>query len=145
MYRPSYRNREELPSPAVKKEKRAIYSDPSNTRRIMAEIKKEFPQLDAGSEKNLIAIFSFLQDEDAVGGFTLENVRVAVAALSYPEEKLERVPLPSPPPPPPPAPTEPEEVLRPGQLSIHATRQELEKASPAQIRDYLKRLRAHQK
>jgi hypothetical protein len=142
-----HHNREERVS-SPPKPKRAVISTPEKIREIIAEIKKEAPwYADSGTagESNLWKIFSWLQENDAVGGFSLPKVRVAVAALSYPQDRLERILPPPAQPPPPTPPVNHEEVLESGQLSIHATKQELEKASPAQIRDYLKRLRTQQK
>jgi len=78
--------------------------------------------------------------------FNLENVRIAVGALAYPTDKLERVS----PPAAPPAPPKPEpEKLEPGQIPLstpsYAIKQVLAKASAAQIKDYLARSRAQQK
>jgi hypothetical protein len=135
-FRPGYHNREELPSKP--KPHRAISAEVSEIRKIIAAIQTEFPWY-GPTENNLKSIFDFLWEHDAK--FNLESVRVAVTVLV---NTLDRVP-PPPPPPLPPVPTEPEEVLQPGQLSIKATKQDLQKASPDQIRNYLKRVREAEK
>ncbi len=144
MFRPrpgGYHNREENEAPAPKKHA-AVYASPDKIREILAVIQVEVPTL-ALSEKNVEKVFHWLWEEDAVGGFTLENVRVAVAALSYPKDTLEGViPPPPPPPPPPVVEPEPEEVLLPGQLSLKCDKWDLEHASKEQVTDWLKRARA---
>jgi hypothetical protein len=128
--------------------KRVIRADVPEIRRVIAEIKKKFPWLaDTGEagNRNLAKIFSWLQDNDAADGWTQHNVEIAVQVL-LPELESDRDYVP----PQPLQPTRPvveqppAEKLEPGQLSIKATQQDLKKATPAQIKDYLKRLRESQ-
>ena len=142
----TYHNHEELLSEPPKP-KRAIRADVPEIRRVIAEIKKKFPwYADSGpaGNANLSKIFSWLQDNDAADGWTQHNVEVAVEVL-HPDLEYDPAYIPSQPPPPPSAPPKPPaEVLQPGQLSIHAGKQQIRKASPAEILDYLKRLREAQ-
>jgi len=139
--RPSgYYNREENETPAPKP-KRIIYAPVEKIREVIAAIQAEDPTF-SPSEKNIGLIFTWLQDIDAAGGFTLENVRVAVKVLGY-QNAIERVP-PPPPPPPPVVEPEPVEILQPGEISIHASEWELRRATPEQIRSYIRRLREAQ-
>ena len=125
--------------------KRVIRADVPEIRRVIAEIKKKFPWLaDTGEagNRNLSKIFSWLQDNNAVG-FTLETVKVAVEVL-LPELESDRDYVP-PQPPPPPAPPKPElEKLEPWQLPLNATKQQLHKAGPKALKDYLRRVREAQ-
>ncbi len=120
--------------------KRSIHASVEKVREVIVAIQAE-DRTFLPSDKNIRLIFSWLQDNDAAG-FTLENVRTAVMALSYPIAQLERIEAPPAPPPVPPKP-EPENLL-PGQISIHAGKRELGKAAPDQLRDYLKRVREAQ-
>jgi hypothetical protein len=125
------------PSPTSTKSPKnhaAIYAPPEKSREIMAAVKAETPLLII-SEKNTEKIFHWLWENDAVGGFTLENVRCAVAVLG---NALDRVP---PPPPPPPPKREPEK-LETWQLPLTATKQQLHNADPKALKDYLARARA---
>lgn len=132
-----YRRAKGLPP----KQHAAVYAPAEKIRETLAIIQAEDPTF-ASSNRNIEAIFDFLWENDVVGGWSLENVRKAVQILSYPADKLERVqPRPAPPPPPVAPEPEPEEILEPGQLSIHASEAELRKASPAQLKDFLKRAR----
>ena len=129
------------------KPKRAIHAEVSEIRRILADVKKKFPWLATEGDAlnaNLRKIFSFLQDNDAADGWTQHNVEVAVEVL-HPELEYDPSYVPPQPPPPPPAPPKPPvEVLEPGQISIHANKRDLNKATSAQILDYLRRIREAQ-
>jgi hypothetical protein len=130
--------REEPPAKPAPAPKRGIYADPAVIREILQTIKAEDP-LFLDNEANRLAIFSFLQDENAADGFTLANVRVAVRVLSL-RDKIQR----EQPPPPPPVieePAEPAEILKPGQLSLKCSKWELEHASKEQVKDWLQRAR----
>lgn len=122
----------------------AVISTPEKIREIIAGIKKKFPWY-GDNQANLRKIFDWLWENDAVGGFDQHNVEVAVEIL-HPELEYDPAYVPPKPPPPPPAPPKPPtEVLEPGQLSIHAGERELKKATPAQILDYLRRVREAQR
>lgn len=129
--------------------KRVIRADVPEIRRVMVEIKKKFPWLaDTGEagNRNLSKIFSWLQDNDAVG-FTLETVKVAVEVL-LPELESDRDYVPPQPPPPPAPPKPPAEQLESWQIPLNPTpsKQQLRAASSEAIKHYLKRLReSHQK
>lgn len=100
----------------------------------------------ADTEKNGDLIREFLESHGFE--FTLDNTRKAIQVLacnsSLPSKLEFRKPNPPAPQPPPapPEPITPVEVLSPGQLSIHASEWELKQASPAQLKDYLKRARS---
>ncbi len=144
--RAGYHNREENDTPAPKP-KRAISVDVPEIRRVVAEIKKKFPwYADSGpaGNANLSKIFSWLQDNDAADGWTKHNVEVAVQVL-LPELESDRDYIP-PKPPPPPAPPKPaQEKLESWQLPLTASKQQLHKASPEALKDYLRRAREAQK
>ena len=140
--RVGYHNREENETPAPKL-KRAVSAEVPEIRRIIAEIKKKYPWLadtgDAGN-RNLSKIFTWLQDNDAADGWTQHNVEVAVQVL-LPELDSDPKYVPSQPPPPS-APPKPEpEKLEPWQLPLTASKQQLHKASPEALKDYLRRAR----
>src|SRR5260370_13394866 len=132
--RVGYHNREENETPAPKL-KRAVSAEVPEIRRVVAEIKKKYPWLadtgDAGN-RNLSKIFTWLQDNDAADGWTQHNVEVAVQVLL--PELVESDPkyVPSQPPPPPVVEQPPVEKLEPGQLSLKATKAELQLATPDQ-------------
>ncbi len=130
----------ETPAPGPK---RTIHASVEKVREVIAAIQAE-DRTFLPSDKNIRFIFSWLQDNDAAGGFTLENVRTAVMALSYPIAQLERIE--APPRPPSPAAPKPEpEKLESWQLPLTATRQQLRNASPEALKDYLRRAREAQK
>ena|SRR5438046_2578585 len=137
------------PDPSkLPKQHAAVIGTPEKIREVLAVIKSENPTFDSASSKNIQALFRWLWENDVADGFSLQTARVAVMALSYPVDKLERVPPPAPPPPPSPVvEPEPVEVLEHGQISIHASEWELRQpgVTPGQIKDYLRRLREAQR
>lgn len=125
-----------------------LYAPVEKIREVIAVVKQKFPwyaATGASGEANLSKIFSWLHENNAAG-FTLETVLIATEALSpelewdpaYVPPPTLRVAVPEPPKPEP-------EILRPGQLSIHASKRQLGKATPDQLRDYLVRVREAQK
>jgi len=114
---------------------------------VIAAVKVKFPwYADSGpaGEANLLKIFSFLQDNNAADGWTQYNVEAAVQVL-LPELESDRNYVP-PQPPSPPAPPKPEsEKLESWQLPLTASKQQLHKASPEALKDYLHRAREVQK
>ncbi len=142
--RAGYHNREENETPAPKL-KRAIRADVPEIRQVVAEIKKKYPWLadtgDAGNA-NLSKIFSWLQDND--GQFDLPSVKVAVEVL-LPELDSDPKYVPSQPPPTPAPPKPEQEKLESWQLPLTASKQQLHKASPEALKDYLRRAREAQK
>ena len=124
----------------------AVRCDATEVQRVLDIVRARFPYF-LLSNKNIDAVWSWLWRHEAVGGFTENNVEAAVRVLDY-AGQLEH-PQPAAPPKPvvPPEPIEEPELLLPGQISVHAGEFELRRpnVSPAQVRDYLKRLRAHNK
>jgi hypothetical protein len=94
----------------------------------------------ADTPRNADLIEQFLEENHC--DYTVENVHIAVRALGYPKDQLDRrKPEPPPPPPPPPVVEEPVEVLKPGQLSLKCSKWDLEHASKEQVKDWLERAR----
>jgi hypothetical protein len=122
----------------------SVHCDAAEVQRVLEIMRRRFPYL-LLSVKDVDLIWHWLWQNEAVGGFSEYNVNAALIILDY-AKQLEHCPTPAPPKPAvPPTPIEPAEVLLKGEISIKAGRWELEQASPAQIRSYLKRLRAHNK
>lgn len=97
-------------------------------------VMRENPTL-ANTEKNGTLIAGWLMSMNLE--YTLKNIRLAVKALSYPEDKLHRVKSA-----PEPASAKPQkEFTPPGQLPLKCSKAQLARASEAQIKDWLKRAR----
>ena len=97
-------------------------------------VMRENPTL-ANTEKNGNLIAEWLKSMKCE--FTLKNIRLAVQALSYPDDKFERVKSA-----PEPAPAKSKkEFTPPGQLPLKCSKAQLARASEAQIKDWLKRAR----
>jgi hypothetical protein len=97
----------------------------------------------APTEKNLNLIGNWLEENQAE--ISVENISKAILVLAYnsgtgadPFDRQD----PAPATPPPVAQAEPEENLLPGQLPLSADTWTLQDASPAQLRDFLKRAKA---
>jgi hypothetical protein len=121
----------------------AVRCNPTEVQRVLDVVRGLYPYL-LLSQTNISAIWDWLWRHEAVGGFNEHNVGVAVRVLDY-AGQLERAQPAAPPKPAvPPAPPEPEEHLEPGEISIRAEEFELRQSTPAQIRSYLRRLRAAQ-
>jgi hypothetical protein len=129
-------------SPPEPPKKRAVTATPEKIREVMAAIKAEDSSFII-SEKNIEKIFYWLWENDAADGFTLQNVRTAIAVLGDEIEREARPP--SPPPPPKPGPEKLESWQIPLSTPSYAIKQVLAKASATQIKDYLARSRAQQK
>jgi hypothetical protein len=119
----------------------AIISNATEVSRVLDVVRGLYPYL-LLSHKNIDAIWGWLWRHEAVGGFNEHNVGVAVRVLDYAGELERAQPVAPPKPVVPPAAPEPEEHLEPGEISIRAEEFELQQSTPAQIRSYLRRLRA---
>jgi hypothetical protein len=126
------------------KQRRAVISSPEKIREVLAVIKSEDPTF-AATEKNVEAIFQWLWENEAEGGFTLPNVRVAVKLL---EGQLERV-VPAPPPAPVEAPSPPPidywALSDQDELPLDTPEWRLRTATKAQLHSFLKRAEAERK
>jgi hypothetical protein len=141
--RATYDNAEELLSEPSKKHA-AVVTTPAKIREIFAVIKSENPTFDSSSQKNVEKIIDWLWENDAVGGFALDNVRTAYAALSYPEDRLERVAPPAPPEPAAstrvqPPPVDYNSFSDTDELPIDTPSWRLQKATRSQLRSVVKR------
>jgi hypothetical protein len=122
----------------------AVRCDSGEVQRVLDIVRARYPYF-LLSDKNLDAVWAWIWRHEAVGGWTEYNVSCAIRVLDY-AGQLEHAPPAAPPKPvAPPEPIEEPELLSPGQISIHASEWELRQpeVTPAQVRDYLKRLRAH--
>ena len=97
-------------------------------------VMRENPTL-ANTEKNGTLIAGWLMSMNLE--YTLKNIRLAVKALSYPEDKLQRVKSA----PEPASAKAQNEFTPPGQLPLKCSKAQLARASEAQIKDWLKRAR----
>lgn len=114
---------------------------------IVLAIFAENPTL-APTTRNLVLIGDWLEEHGAE--LNLENVRKAVLIIGYASGQPHRNPFdrqlpPAPTAPAPVVPAEPVENLQPGQLSLKADQWQLRNATPAQLRDFLKRSRPAKK
>jgi|SRR5882724_1584240 len=127
------------PEPEIQKK---IPSD-GEIQQIVLAIFSENPTL-VPNKRNLQLIGDWLEEQGAE--LNLENVRTAVQIIGYASgqphlDKFDRQKPPAPVAPAPVIPAEPVETLAPGQLSLEADQWQLRNATPAQLRDFLKRSR----
>jgi hypothetical protein len=116
----------------------SVHCEAAEVQRVLEIMRARFPHLPL-SVKDVDLIWHWLWQNEALDGFNEHNVNVAVTVLDY-AKLLEHTPPPAPPKPA--LPPTPVEVLKPGEISIHAGERELRQLTPSQLRDHLKRLRA---
>lgn len=137
-FRPGFYKHTELkPAPAPKL-KKPIKATVPQIRDVVAAIRVEFPWF-ADTEKNLLHIFDWLQENEAAGGFTLGNVKVAVQLL---EPVLDHSASPPPPKPPAPPPFDWNSLSDTDELPLNTPSWRVRKATVEQVRSFLKRARA---
>src|ERR1022692_2895158 len=132
--------RERAATPAPEPVKKIVLS-PETIREVFSKIYAEFPTLRPCAETQRL-IGKFMVENNLTDEFNLETVRKVVQILSYPQDQFARIRPPAPVAPAPVMPAEPEEILQEGQLSLKADQWQLRNATPARLKDFLKRANA---
>jgi hypothetical protein len=128
------------PEPVPEPVKKIVLS-PETIREVFSKIYAEFPTLRPCAETQRL-IGKFMVENNLTDEFNLETVRKVVQILSYPQDQFARIRPPAPVAPAPVMPAEPEEILQEGQLSLKADQWQLRNATPARLKDFLKRANA---